>query len=238
MKVGLVVLNGQGAGENLSALVSHGLSLVRIGHVAGRDCDALLLWIAQPEERAIGSAIAIRGLMRDQAVLAHINAPDDLRAHLLRHGIDDLVDEHCGPAELAARLHMAVARRQGKDAAIQVGALTLDRLGRQAWMAGTRLRLMPREFELLAYLAERAPAVVRRDELRAKLWGRDFDPGTNSVDVHVCRLRRKLEEQGAQNLIHTVRGAGYCVAQQDGIGPQTRLVRTPDRVSAKATQTA
>ena len=224
MKVGLVVLNGLGAGKNLSSLASHGLSLIKVGQLAGSECDALLLWIAFPEDRAIASAIAVRNLLRDRAVLAHIDAPDDVRAHLLEHGIDDLVDERCGPAELAARLRVAVARRQGKDAAIQVGALTLDRVGRKAWMAGTRLRLMPREFELLAYLAERAPAVVRRDELRAQLWGRDFDPGTNSVDVHVCRLRRKLEEQGAQNLIHTVRGTGYCVAQQDSIGAEPHFM--------------
>ena len=77
---------------------------------------------------------------------------------------------------------------------------------------GTAIELKPREYSLLEYLARNAGRVVTRTMLLEQVWDYHFDPGTNVIDVHVSRLRRKLEEGFGQPILHTVRGAGYRLA--------------------------
>ena len=87
--------------------------------------------------------------------------------------------------------------------------LDVDLLTRRVTRAGRRIDLQPREFRLLEFLLSHRDQVVTRTMLLEDVWDYHFDPGTNVIDVHVSRLRKKLDEGGAKPLLHTVRGAGY-----------------------------
>ena len=113
--------------------------------------------------------------------------------------------------ELLARID-ALARRAGTErevARLTEGDLELDLLKREASRAGQSLALQPREFELLEYLLRHAGQVVTRSMLLEQVWGIAFDPQTNVVDVHISRLRQKVDRGFPTPLLHTVRGRGY-----------------------------
>lgn len=140
----------------------------------------------------------------------------DERVRGLRAGSDDYVTKPFELAELLARLE-AVQRRAAGPAAPELtrlveGDLELDLLARRVTWAGRRIELQPREFRLLEYLVRHRGQVVTRSMLLEGVWDYHFDPGTNVIDVHVSRLRKKLDEGGAAGIVETVRGAGYRVA--------------------------
>jgi two-component system OmpR family response regulator len=87
----------------------------------------------------------------------------------------------------------------------------MDLVARTAYRAGRQIGLRPREFRLLEYLARHAGEVTTRNLLQQHVWGLDFDPATNLIDVYVGRLRRKLDIEQAYPLICTVRGVGFCI---------------------------
>lgn len=153
-----------------------------------------------------------------RAVMITAATDDRMRALLLRMGLGDLVPPDIGPAELVARMERLLPRDAPTHPILRHGPLLIDRQRRHALIGGQALPLMPREYALLLYLAEQAPRIIGRDELRLHLWGHYFDPGTNSVDVHICRLRRKLALAGHGTLVRTVRGCGYCIDAPPGIG--------------------
>ena len=116
-------------------------------------------------------------------------------------------------AELHARLQ-ALARRPPLaevQTVLRVGDLEMDRLRRTVTRAGTPVDLQPREFQLLEFLMRHAERVVTRTMLLEAVWDFHFDPRTNIVETHMSRLRAKLAREGAPELIHTVRGAGYAL---------------------------
>ena len=132
---------------------------------------------------------------------------------LLELGADDYVTKPFAFAELLARVE-ALTRRGKSDAPVTkltVGDLELDLLSRQVRRAGQKIDLQPREFRLLEYLVRHRGQVVTRSMLLEGVWDYHFDPGTNVIDVHVSRLRKKLDEGGAGNIVQTVRGTGYRV---------------------------
>ena len=124
-------------------------------------------------------------------------------------GADDYIVKPFQIAELRARIR-AVLRRRESMAPIEYGELCLDVTNRQVQRGGEKLDLSPREFDLLFQLVRAKGEVVRREELLSKIWELDFDPGTNVLDVHVGRLRRKLDKLG-EPLIENVRGQGYRI---------------------------
>jgi DNA-binding response OmpR family regulator len=124
----------------------------------------------------------------------------------LRSGADDYLGKPFELEELLARIQ-ALLRRAAGHVPLTLGPLAIDRLKHRALVAGRPLDLTPREFALLAHLAERGAEVVPRSELLAHVWGTSFDPGSNLVDVHVSRLRDKLGEHAW--MVDTVRGKGY-----------------------------
>ena len=115
------------------------------------------------------------------------------------------------PAELAARVE-ALGRRLPVEQQITVlkaGDLEMNLLTRKVTRAGQKIDLQPREFRLLEYLMRHAGQVVTRTMLLEKVWDYNFDPQTNVIDVHISRLRAKIDKEFDEPLLHTVRGAGY-----------------------------
>ena len=149
-------------------------------------------------------------------VLSALGEVDD-RVEGLRAGGDDYLVKPFALAELSARLEALVRRRiagAGGSAPItrlEVGDLEMDLLARAVKRGGHGIELKPREFRLLEYLMRHAGQVVTRTMLLEAVWDYHFDPQTNVIDVHVSRLRRKIDREFGPPLIHTVRGAGYVI---------------------------
>ena len=144
-------------------------------------------------------------------ILSALGDVDD-RVSGLRAGADDYVVKPFALSEVLARLDALVRRARGdarEETQLEVGELTLDLLKREARRGGTLIELLPREFRLLEYLMRHAGQVVTRTMLLENVWDYHFDPQTNVIDVHISRLRAKLDRDFEQPLIHTVRGAGY-----------------------------
>jgi len=143
----------------------------------------------------------------------------DERVRGLRAGGDDYLVKPYAFSELLARVEV-LARRKGGGAPqletkLVVGDLELDRLSRRVTRAGRDIELQPREFQLLEFLMRHAGQVVTRTMLLESVWDYHFDPQTNVIDVHVSRLRGKIDKGFDAPLIHTVRGAGYCLREPD-----------------------
>ncbi len=133
----------------------------------------------------------------------------------LEAGSDDYLVKPFSFGELLARVNALLRRGEGKtaqDLRILVGDLEIEPLSRVVRRAGKVIDLKPREYRLLEYLARNEGRVVTRTMLLEQVWDYHFDPGTNVIDVHVSRLRRKLEEGFERPILHTVRGAGYRLA--------------------------
>ncbi len=142
----------------------------------------------------------------------------DDRVRGLKAGGDDYVTKPFAFAELLARVE-ALTRRGKSDAPVTkltVGDLDLDLLSRQVRRAGQKIDLQPREFRLLEYLMRHAGQVVTRTMLLEGVWDYHFDPQTNVIDVHVSRLRQKIDKPFPTTLLHTVRNAGYMVRAEAG----------------------
>jgi two-component system OmpR family response regulator len=135
----------------------------------------------------------------------------DERVRGLRSGGDDYLTKPFAFSELLARLEALSRRGQSSptETALRVGDLEIDLLARRVRRAGKNVDLQPREYQLLEYLARHAGQVVTRTMLLENVWDFHFDPKTNVIDVHVSRLRQKIDQGFDTPLIHTVRGAGY-----------------------------
>jgi two-component system OmpR family response regulator len=143
----------------------------------------------------------------------------DDRVRGLKAGGDDYVTKPFAFAELLARVEALTRRGKGGEAPVTkltVGDLELDLLSRQVKRASQKIDLQPREFRLLEYLMRHAGQVVTRTMLLEGVWDYHFDPQTNVIDVHVSRLRQKIDKPFDGPLIHTVRNAGYMVRAEAG----------------------
>jgi two-component system OmpR family response regulator len=137
----------------------------------------------------------------------------DDRVRGLKAGGDDYLTKPFAFAELLARVE-ALARRgkgEGPQTKLVAGELEMDLLSRGVKRAGQKIDLQPREFRLLEYLLRHAGQVVTRTMLLEGVWDYHFDPQTNVIDVHVSRLRQKVDKPFASPMIHTVRNAGYML---------------------------
>ncbi|MFG1298617.1 response regulator transcription factor [Xanthobacter sp. V3C-3] len=154
-----------------------------------------------------------RGQTTPVLILSALGQVDD-RVQGLRAGGDDYLPKPYAFTELLARVE-ALSRRgvgQGAETTVyKVADLELDRLAHRVTRSGKEIALQPREFRLLEYLMRYAGQVVTRTMLLENVWDYHFDPQTNVIDVHVSRLRSKIDKGFEVPLIHTVRGAGYMV---------------------------
>ena len=186
-----------------------GLELAMAGHYAAIVLDRML---PELDGLTVLSCLREAGNRTPVVVLSALASLDE-RVKGLRAGSDDYLTKPFELPELLARLE-AVQRRalpSGEITRLVEGELELDLLARRVTWTGKRIDLQPREFRLLEYLVRHRGQVVTRSMLLEGVWDYHFDPGTNVIDVHVSRLRKKLDEGGAGNIVQTVRGTGYRV---------------------------
>lgn len=186
----------------------------------GGDYDAIVLdrMLPQMDGLAVLAALRAAKIETPVIVLSALGSVDD-RVTGLEAGSDDYLAKPFAFAELLLRLRLAI--RKGSAAAapeqtrLSCGDLEMDLLSRKVRRGGRAIDLQPREFRLLEYLLRHAEQVVTRTMLLEGVWDYHFDPGTNVIDVHVSRLRKKIDEGEAVPLINTVRGAGYRLGLPD-----------------------
>lgn len=149
-------------------------------------------------------------------ILSALGQVDD-RVKGLRSGGDDYLTKPYAFSELLARIEILARRKKPDEAETQitVGDLKIDRLTRDVSRAGTKILLQPREFRLLEYLMRNAGKVVTRTMLLEEVWDYHFDPQTNVIDVHVSRLRSKIDKDFDYPMLQTIRGAGYMLRGPD-----------------------
>ncbi|HKR16496.1 response regulator transcription factor [Rhizorhapis sp.] len=160
---------------------------------------------------AVLGAIRAAGMETPVIILSALGTADD-RVTGLNGGSDDYLVKPFAFAELLARVRLLLRRRQGtggQETALRCEDLEMDLLSRKVKRAGRAIDLQPREFRLLEYMLRHKDQVVTRTMLLEGVWDYHFDPGTNVIDVHISRLRKKVDERQDRPLIHTVRGAGY-----------------------------
>jgi two-component system, OmpR family, response regulator len=149
-------------------------------------------------------------------IVSALGEVDD-RVRGLRSGGDDYLVKPFAFAEFLARLEALSRRPQGGTGPPQLSLadLELDPLARSVKRAGQKIELKPREFQILEYLMRHAGHVVTRTMLLEAVWDYHFDPETNVIDVHISRLRQKVDKGFGSPLLHTVRGAGYILREED-----------------------
>lgn len=172
------------------------------------------LWIVDrqlPDGEGLDLIAGLRdeGFRTPALVLSALGSLDD-RVRGLRAGGDDYLPKPFALVELLARVEALLRRPdERRDTRLIVGPLDLDLLAGKASRAGRPLDLLPRELKLLDYLVRRPGRIVTRSMLLQDVWGYSFEPNSNVVDVHIGRLRRKVDGEGEVQLIRNVRGQGY-----------------------------
>ncbi|MEM9360822.1 MAG: response regulator transcription factor [Pseudomonadota bacterium] len=145
-------------------------------------------------------------------ILSALGSVDD-RVKGLKAGGDDYLTKPFAFSELLARIEVLVRRAQPEDVKTryEIGGLVLDRLSNKVTRDGQAILLQPREFRLLEYLMRYAGQVVTRTMLLEGVWDYHFDPQTNVIDVHISRLRSKIDKDFEKPLLQTIRGRGYMI---------------------------
>lgn len=177
--------------------------------------DILIVDLGLPDLDGINLILRLRqmGVRAPVLILSARRSVDD-RVRGLEQGGDDYLTKPFALAELLARLRNLLKRNApaaGEATRLRVQDLELDLLRREATRSGQPLQLTPQEFVLLEYLCRNAGRVVTRSMILDKVWGMRIQPDTNVVDVHIYRLRGKVDGSGQQPLIRTLRGVGYVL---------------------------
>jgi two-component system OmpR family response regulator len=161
---------------------------------------------------ALIDRVRARGVSTPVLILSARRTVDD-RVKGLQAGGDDYLTKPFAFAELLARLQALVRRSTGQaePTRLSLADLSLDLLSRRSERAGKSIELRPREYALLEYLLRNQGRVLTKTMILSHVWGYNFDPGTNVVDVLVSRLREKIDRDFEPKLLHTVRGVGYVL---------------------------
>ena len=212
--------------KKIASFVQNGLRQAgfAVDHAAN-GADGLHLALTVPYDAAVVDImLPIRdGLSMIEQIRQHkINTPViilsakrtvDERVYGLQIGGDDYMIKPFAFSELLARIQVLIRRSTGavEAARISAGNLSIDLLKREATLSGKMIDLQPREFSLLEFLVRNAGRIVSKTMILEHIWDYSFDPQTNVVDVLICRLRSKLDKEGVQKIIRTVRGSGYVL---------------------------
>jgi two-component system OmpR family response regulator len=182
---------------------------------SSEDYDAMIIdrMLPQLDGLTIVKTVRASGKTTPILVLSALGEVDD-RVEGLRVGGDDYLTKPFAFSELIARIDALIRRNTqtgSSESKLCVSDLKVDLLSHFVQRAGRRIDLQPREFRLLEYLMRHAGQVVTRTMLLEQVWDYHFDPQTNVIDVHISRLRGKIDKGFAKPLLHTVRGAGYMI---------------------------
>ncbi|CAM2152811.1 two-component system OmpR family response regulator [Paraburkholderia tropica] len=178
--------------------------------------DAITLDRMLPGVDGLSILTAMRtvGIQTPVLMLSALGDVDE-RVRGLRAGGDDYLTKPFDPEELTARLEVLLRRRQAatvaRETALHVGPLELDLISRKVRRDGEEVALLPTEYRVLEFMMRHAGKTITRTMLFEAVWGYHFDPGTNLIDVHMGRLRKKIDPPGVPPLIQTVRGSGYIL---------------------------
>jgi len=202
--------------------LGHDCTWAKTGHkgldqALGQKFDAIVLDRMLPEADGLDVLRTIRrqGIRTPVLVLTALGGLDD-RVGGLNAGADDYLVKPFEFPELVARLHAVCRRSVHLDSAtLSAGPLVLDLSSRRVTRDGRELELTPTEFGLLEFLMRNVGQVVTRKMLCEHLWESDWEGVTNVIEVHVSRLRNKVDRDFGNNLIHTVRGCGYVLRVPD-----------------------
>jgi DNA-binding response OmpR family regulator len=181
---------------------------------SGKKYDVLIVDLGLPDQDGIDLILQLRrsGISSPVLILSARRSVDD-RVKGLEQGGDDYLTKPFALAELLARLRNLLRRNLATEEAtrLRVLDLELDFISRRATRGEEVLNLSPQEFVLLTYLCRHAGRVVTRSMLLSEVWGMRIQPNTNVVDVHIYRLRGKVDTEGREPLIRTLRGIGYVL---------------------------
>lgn len=164
---------------------------------------------------SIIASLRAKGVATPVLILSALGAVDD-RVTGLRAGSDDYLTKPYAFSELLARVEVLAKRSGNTEAETQyrLADLEIDRLGHTVKRNGKEITLQPREYRLLEYLIQHTGQVVTRTMLLENVWDLHFDPQTNVIDVHISRLRSKIDKDFETPLLHTIRGRGYMLREQ------------------------
>lgn len=206
-------LRSHGFDVDVASDGSDGLALARAGDYAVITLDRMLPGI---DGLALVTTLRREGITTPVLMISALSDVDE-RVRGLRAGGDDYLTKPFASDEMAARVEVLI-RRQGQapaiDNVVRAGDLELDLMTRSARRGGQEIALLPTEFKLLEFLVRNAGQVVTRSMLFQEVWGYHFDPGTNLIDVHIGRVRKRIEQPGRRQPIMTVRGTGYVFDAQ------------------------
>jgi DNA-binding response OmpR family regulator len=214
------------ASEISAALGDHGFAVDCAGNgregllkAAADGYDAIVLDRMLPgglDGLGVLTALRAAGIEAPVLILSALSAVDE-RVRGLRAGGDDYMTKPFDFLELTARLDILLRRRVGpqRETMLRVGKLEMDLLKHTAQLGGKPVELLPREFRLLEYLMRHPGQVVTRTMLFEEVWNYHYAQPTNVIDVHISKLRRKLDPDGNAPMIHTVRGSGYMLRAPD-----------------------
>ncbi|MFC4821837.1 response regulator transcription factor [Dokdonella ginsengisoli] len=187
-----------------------------LARAVGGDYDAITLDRMLPELDGLALVTSLRkaGVQTPVLMISALSDVDE-RVRGLRAGGDDYLTKPFAPDEMVARIEVLLRRQQAtaRSTVLSVGDLVLDLIERSARRAGKELELLPIEFRLLEFLVRNSGQVLTRTMIFEAVWGYHFDPGTNVIDVHIGRLRKKVDPPGVPPLIATVRGSGYMLVE-------------------------
>jgi two-component system, OmpR family, response regulator len=178
----------------------------------GYDCLIVDRMLPKMDGLTMIGGLREQGLQTPVLILSALGQVDD-RVKGLRAGGDDYLPKPYAFSELLARVEILSRRKtaQAAETFYAVADLRLDRLSHKVTRGGEDIPMQPREFRLLEYLMRNAGRVVTRTMLLEQVWDYHFDPGTNVIDVHISRLRGKIDKGQVKPLLQTVRGAGYVI---------------------------
>ncbi|MGO8753608.1 MAG: response regulator transcription factor [Gallionellaceae bacterium] len=204
-------LNNHGFEVDWARNGKDGLARALSGHYDLITLDRMLPSI---DGLAIVTTIRGKGINTPVLMISALSDVDE-RVDGLRAGGDDYLVKPFASEEMAARVEVLLRRRNWpeRQTTLRVADLELNLVARQANRGAMVLDLLPTEFRLLEYMMRNSGQILTRTMLFESVWGYHFDPGTNIIDVHIGRLRRKVDVPGLSPLIHTVRGSGYMISE-------------------------
>ena len=216
--------------KNVSAFIKQGLEedfytvdvaedgIDGYGMATNQTYDLIILDLMLPgmDGREICKKLRDMGIKTPILMLTALNTiPDKVEG--LESGADDYLTKPFSFSEMLARIRALMRRFADYTGDITLADLRVDLLSRRVFRGDREIVLTPKEFSLLEYLLRNKSRVVSRTQILENVWGYDFDPATNVVDVHIKFLREKIDKDSDQKLIHTARGVGYILKAEDGL---------------------